>query len=122
MKTSKDRIKELMDLYQINQTEFCRKTGIQKSALSNYLNGERTPRQDALKKIADAFSISPAWLLGYDVPIRGEIISYDISPFEYDIIRAYRQAHPVTQENICNMLHLKRDLPSSGEDVINGII
>ena len=72
--TSKDRIIELMKEFDINQTEFCRRTGVQKSALSNYLNGDRVPRQDQLIKIADAFNIDVAWLLGYDVPMKKQAI------------------------------------------------
>lgn len=66
--TSNQRIKELLSSLSITQTEFCNRTGINKSALSNYLNGDRTPRQDQLSKIADAFNVSPTWLMGYDVP------------------------------------------------------
>ena len=69
VKSSNERIKELLQLYDISQTEFCKKTGLTKSAVSNYLNGSRLPRQDQLVKIADAFDISAAWLMGYDVPM-----------------------------------------------------
>lgn len=68
--TSNDRIRQLIDETGITQTEFCKRTNIQKSALSNYLKGDRTPRQDQLTKIADAFNVSAAWLMGYDVPQR----------------------------------------------------
>ena len=70
--SSNDRIRELLDYYKINQTEFCKKTGINKSALSNYLSGNRLPRQDQLYKIADAFGINAAWLMGFDVPMNYE--------------------------------------------------
>ena len=70
--SSNERIKELLNHFQINQTEFCKKTGIQKSALSNYLNGNRLPRQDQLLKIADAFGVNAAWLMGYDIPMQYE--------------------------------------------------
>lgn len=71
MKTSssKERIQMLMDEFHLNQTDFCNKTKIQKSALSNYLKGDRVPRQDQISKIADAFGISASWLMGYDVPM-----------------------------------------------------
>ena len=71
MKTTdtKSRILELMTIYNMNQTDFCNKTGITKSALSNYLNADRIPRQDAIAKIADAFNISASWLMGYDTPM-----------------------------------------------------
>jgi len=67
--TSKDRIRELMQYYGIKQTELCKRTGIQKSALSNYLNGNREPRQDQISLIVDPFAVNPAWLMGYDVPM-----------------------------------------------------
>lgn len=67
--SSNERIKQLLNIYQLTQTEFCQKTRLNKSAVSNYLKGERLPRQDQLSKIADAFDISAAWLMGYDVPM-----------------------------------------------------
>lgn len=66
---SQQRIKELMNYYNINQTELCKRTGIQKSALSNYLNGDREPRQKQVSLLADPFNVNPAWLMGYDVPM-----------------------------------------------------
>lgn len=66
---SQQRIQELMSYYHLNQTELCNRTGIQKSALSNYLNGDREPRQDQISLIVDPFNINPAWLMGYDVPM-----------------------------------------------------
>ena len=68
--TSNDRIKELIDDMRMSQIEFCHITGIKASALSNYINGSRVPRQDAIMKIADAFDISASWLMGYDVPVK----------------------------------------------------
>lgn len=66
---SRDRIRELMAHFGLNQTELCKRTGIQKSALSNYLNGDREPRQDQISLIVDPFGVNPAWLMGYDVPM-----------------------------------------------------
>lgn len=67
---SNTRIRSLLNELGISQTEFCEKTGLTKSALSNYLNGDRQPRQDQLDKISKAFDINPSWLMGYDVPMR----------------------------------------------------
>ena len=66
---SRERIIELMQHYGLNQTELCNRTGLQKSALSNYLNGDREPRQTQISLIADPFNVNPAWLMGYDVPM-----------------------------------------------------
>ena len=70
---SRERLIELMEFYGINQTELCKRTGLQKSALSNYLNGDREPRQNQISLIADPFNINPAWLMGYDVPMENSI-------------------------------------------------
>ena len=67
--TSQHRIKELLDIYHITLSEMSRTTGVQKSALSNYIHGTRDPRQDKIAQIADAYGINPAWLMGYDVPM-----------------------------------------------------
>ena len=74
MKTSNSnkRIMTLLNELNISKTDFCKATGLNKSALSNYLNGDRTPRQDQLDKIANTYNINPAWLMGYDVPMHEE--------------------------------------------------
>ena len=66
---SKSRILEILKYYKISQTELCKSTGLQKSALSNYLNGDRIPRQDQISLIAEPFNINPSWLMGYNVPM-----------------------------------------------------
>jgi transcriptional regulator with XRE-family HTH domain len=99
-----------MEYYGINQTEFCIRTGIQKSALSNYLNGTRQPRQDAVSKIADAFGISPSWVMGYDVPMKEikpiEIIQEleGISEQDRKILDLYHKADPDSQRAIERIL------------------
>lgn len=95
--TSNTRIRTLITELGISQTEFCNKTGITKSALSNYLNGERQPRQDQLDKISKAFNINPSWLMGYDVPIKplDETMYYEImaqDKFRHDAKRSVEYA------------------------------
>lgn len=90
---SKERIKELLDFYNINQTEFSKRTGVQKSALSNYLNGDRSPRQDQISKIADAFNVSASWLMGYDVsmsPSPAASADPSLDADELKLLNAYR--------------------------------
>ena len=101
---SKQRINELMSYFGLNQTELCRKTGLQKSALSNYLNGDREPRQNQISLIADPFGVNPAWIMGYDVPmflpedteqaksIRSAYLTntFKLSDDEVELIEAYR--------------------------------
>lgn len=66
---SSQRLKEMMDVLMLKQTDIVSTTGITKSALSNYLHGTREPRQDQISRIADPYGINPTWLMGYDVPM-----------------------------------------------------
>lgn len=71
---SQKRLLEMMNILDIKQSDIVKKTGIQKSSLSNYISGRRVPRQDQLSLIADPYDINPAWLMGYDVPMYYEDI------------------------------------------------
>ena len=68
--TSGKRIKELIDYLGISLAQMSLRTGIEKSSLSNYINEKRTPRQDRIAIIAEKYNVNPAWLMGYDVPMK----------------------------------------------------
>lgn len=70
--TTAKRLEELMQFYNINQNDICKKTGIPKSAMSMYVSGQRSPRQNRLSDIAEAYGVSEAWLMGYDIPMRSD--------------------------------------------------
>ena len=101
---SRHRLKELMEMLNINQTEFCHRTGLNKSALSNYLNGDRVPRQDKIALIADAFGVDPAWLMGYDT---APYAMPNITTEEEMFILEYRSADQTTKEMIHRLLMYK---------------
>lgn len=63
------RLKKAMKLRNISQKELCEKTGIPKSAMSQYVSGSFKPKQDRTYLIAKALDVSIAWLLGRDAPI-----------------------------------------------------
>lgn len=69
MHSRKTRFQELLEYFQIDQTDIVNKTGIPKSSISMYVNGQRKPRQDKLTTIADAYGVQESWLMGYDVPM-----------------------------------------------------
>nr|DAL22825.1 MAG TPA_asm: Repressor protein CI [Caudoviricetes sp.] len=64
------RLKRLMEYYNITQTDICKKTNIPKSSMSMYISGEREPRQDKLTLIAEAYDVNEAWLMGYEVEMK----------------------------------------------------
>lgn len=63
------RLYEIMRQLNISQVDISRKTGLPRSAISMYLSGQRTPRQDKISQICEPYNINPTWLMGYDVPM-----------------------------------------------------
>lgn len=73
IKEIKDRIKIAMGYRNITPKELSDKTGIPKSSISQYMSGYTKPKQDRIFLICKALGINEAWLIGYDVPMEGEI-------------------------------------------------
>ncbi len=63
------RLRDIIDDRNIRQSDLCEKTGIGKSAMSQYLSGAFKPKQQNLYKLAKVLNVSEAWLMGYDVPM-----------------------------------------------------
>lgn len=63
----KKRMNRAMDLRGMKQIDLVEKTGLPKSAISQYVSGKFEPKQTALFLIAQALDVSEAWLMGYDV-------------------------------------------------------
>ena len=61
-----NRLKAVMAEHKITQTELAKRTGIRQSSISDWLNNRYEPKQDKVYILANALSVSPAWLLGYD--------------------------------------------------------
>ena len=53
----------------LSQADLVKKTGINKGALSSYISGRYIPKQTNIYKMACALNVSPAWLMGMDVPM-----------------------------------------------------
>lgn len=64
-----ERFNLALELRQVTPAELSRKTGIDEAAISNYRNGKYKAKQDKLYLISQALRVSPAWLMGYDVPM-----------------------------------------------------
>lgn len=73
MDTLSSRLKFAMDKINISQSELVRRTGINKGALSSYLNDRYQPKQKAIYQLAKALNVNEAWLMGYDVPMERDI-------------------------------------------------
>ncbi len=59
-----ERIALLMEKRNLNQSQLANKAEIIEAAMSNYVNGVRTPNSDVLLRIAKALDTSTDYLLG----------------------------------------------------------
>ena len=74
VKEIKDRLRLALNKREVSPKELSDKTGIPKSSISQYMSGYAKPKQDRIFLICKALNINEAWLLGYDVPMDGEIV------------------------------------------------
>lgn len=63
------RLKEALRIRNMKQSELAEKTGISKSALSQYVSGIIEPRQNNVHLLSKVLNVSEAWLMGFDVPM-----------------------------------------------------
>ena len=72
MQSFSKRLKDTIEMKGISQTELSKRTGLDKSLISNYISGKYKAKSTNLFLIAKALNVSEAWLLGYDVPMERE--------------------------------------------------
>lgn len=70
------RMKKAMDLKNIKQVDLVEKTGLGKSAISQYFSGKYEPKQKGIYLIAKALDVNEAWLMGHDVPMERVTTNY----------------------------------------------
>lgn len=88
---TKYRLMELMSTLNIKQSDIAEKTGIPKSAISQYVSGKRLPRQDKIAMIADAYGLEPAWIMGYSAPMYRDDASVKRAEEDFTLVQKYRR-------------------------------
>ena len=86
MKTTADRLKELMDQNGWKQVDILKKVQpycetyhvkLGKSDLSQFVNGKVKPGQSKLSLLSVALNVSEGWLMGLDVPQKRNATPYE---------------------------------------------
>ena len=68
---SRERIRYIINEYCAgSRMEFCKRTGIGKSSVSQYINGTNAPGNITASKIGEVFHLNPMWIMGFDAPMR----------------------------------------------------
>lgn len=71
-----ERLRKAMEIRNMKQVDLVEKTGLGKSAISQYCTGTYEPKQRALYKLAEALDVNEAWLMGYDVLMERNVTKY----------------------------------------------
>lgn len=99
MSTTSQRIQEGLELRGLKQTDLVEKTGISKGALSSYISGRYTPKQNNIYLIAKALDVSEAWLMGADVSME-RIADSPVSLRYRKLIEIYEQLSKSNREKV----------------------
>ena len=90
----------------MSASDLSRATGIDKAALSNYINGKYIPKQDKCYLLARALDVDPGWLMTGNEPIRSTIVPTFESE-EEELIYHWRKADISIRMAIKKLLDMK---------------
>ena len=98
------RIKQMMQIRDITQADLARITGIRASSISDYLSGKYQLKQDKIALIADALSVNPGWLMGYDEPKKPISSSIVEKKENRDLLAHYQKLSEHEQKILITMI------------------
>ncbi len=116
------RLKDLRNKIGIPQHALAAQLSVKQSAVSGWENDTREPSLDALRSIAQYFSVSLDYLLGLtdnkdrSTPRAAPEDMIEVTPFEREVLLKYRVLPPSEQIYICRMLELTH--PATRRDSI----
>lgn len=68
-----ERLQKAMNLRGLRQRDIVKSTGLTKGAVSMYVSGLCKPTAKNLYLLSHCLNVSEEWLMGFDVPMQGEI-------------------------------------------------
>lgn len=63
-----ERFELLLKEFNVTSYKVAKETNVARSTLTNWKQGNYTPKMEKIQRIASYFHVSAEWLLGYDVP------------------------------------------------------
>ena len=110
------RLKEALNDNNMKPQELADVSGVNKSSISQYINGSHAPSNTSSGRMASVLHVSPLWLMGFDTPKYESIpaTTSAFSPEEAAIAMAYRRADDGTKNSVAKLLDVKRAGSGSG--------
>lgn len=106
------RLREILDERRMTQQELADKAQMNKSSVSHYMNGSNEPSSKSAFMMAKVLGVTPAWLMGFDVP------KYPDKPIEdsgrelteaEELYKKYQEAIPEIRAAVDSLLKPKSD-------------
>lgn len=114
----KVRLQKALDAKGWKPVDLAKRINISESTISQYRSGYAEPKTDRLQKIAEALSVNPAWLLGIDVPMVIQDLSYE-SPnkgVKINVVGRVAAGIPIEAiENIIDTEEIPESMAKCGE-------
>lgn len=112
------RLIHAINIRDMKPIDLSRKSGISKTNISCYMSGKYEAKPDGIKLLAEALSVNPVWLMGYDVPMErntddllkkiGAIPLSDIQTVPIPILGTVKAGYDyLAQENIIDYVGFK---------------
>lgn len=79
------RIREALEDKAMSAQELADAIGVNKSSVSQYVNGMYVPRSKRAREIADVLDVNPAWIMGLNVPKKLSVEIDKDNAIEYGI-------------------------------------
>lgn len=85
MKEFSQQLKKIMQIRGVGQSELCERTGIPKSAMSQYLSGAFKPKQQRTYLLAQALRTTPEFLMGTTDQFEPEIDIHNVNAVNFTV-------------------------------------
>lgn len=84
----------------ISASDLSRETGIDKAAISNYINGKYVPKQDKCYLLARALGVDPGWLMTGEEPRKMHITTEIAFPWHENVMDMVMSPEDVELEKL----------------------
>lgn len=96
----------------ITQKELSQRLNVSDKTVSSWESGRTEPNIGMIEALCKIFDCTKSELIDSDFSGSCKV---DLSPFFLELIRKYRMADPVTQENVCLLLRMNVEESSQQE-------
>lgn len=106
------RLREALDENNMTQQDLADKSKVAKASISHYVNGSHEPGNKSAYAMAKVLGVSPAWLMGFDVPKTDtftEVEEPDIDKAA-ELYAKYQKAIPEIRAAVDSLLKPKSDV------------